>query len=815
MFAGIVNVALRQSARPNPKPRRYSTTEEQNRVRTEKSRQVIAVNRAKRKLQQSERSAEPAAANLLIEDGLEDKGYATRLQQHFLSPLFSHAQFQPEYKGKHWRFEVDRARCLVSLIQALATMLNGLCGAKTPIHTMDIVTADDTSVRLRSPGASATSVYTVMNVVQALYVRDSVDQVAENSIASCNIPNPLMILENADANAIHKAFAASSLLTSKGVGKLFQRFGVHASSFPGELQTLVFVGDALKANSKAYEIELSRLEKKRQSSPNDSIRLMIKLRCSLHQINLIRKPLVLLPARFWTTLVRLSHLYESMTFRKHMATTLTALIRSSFVNIRDPESEQTTDFQEWRKIAVAVKDSISISSPQKMQQLSNMIDFLNGDWSQPTICHYCTFSEGKACCESYKQSLCKCLKVCIPYFASGFGVPLLYRFKHYGPAASFAYMGCRVHQLLGRAMSLLDTTPSASQGWIDALLGSQSEAFLDDLLDQDASFQDTNAKRKELVKAELSRSDFHDAALVINLLIQPMERVTNQLLKRSSIISKLTHFGTFAPDWQELLHYNKQHFLDFVLGRFGWRLVKEYSTLFGDVATQVYIAKGMPVPPSALQGMLTMVLICMSDTWRRFVWDFASFPQKMFLLIDGTLTGDMPSVEDFCQLWDTFGQSFCTCPDCLDPGFSRELFRRFSPKLSVASTQMQKSVQEKLVAVLTDVAVFSPLSSDSVEVKNGAIQLMASRRGNQAVKAPKAARESSMLMSAIRQHDLVKLFVDQHTLPSKRTRASIVKMLGTKGKQRSQTSDAWLKHIKPHHTSNQCWVATLFPKVLY
>ena len=123
MFAGIVNVALRQSARPNPKPRRYSTTEEQNRVRTEKSRQVIAVNRAKRKLQQSERSAEPAAANLLIEDGLEDKGYATRLQQHFLSPLFSHAQFQPEYKGKHWRFEVDRARCLVSLIQALATLL--------------------------------------------------------------------------------------------------------------------------------------------------------------------------------------------------------------------------------------------------------------------------------------------------------------------------------------------------------------------------------------------------------------------------------------------------------------------------------------------------------------------------------------------------------------------------------------------------------------------------------------------------------------------------------------------------------------------
>ena len=101
-----------------------------------------------------------------------------------------------------------------------------------------------------------------------------------------------------------------------------------------------------------------------------------------------------------------------------MATTLTALIRSSFVNIRDPESEQTTDFQEWRKIAVAVKDSISISSPQKMQQLSNMIDFLNGDWSQPTICHYCTFSEGKACCESYKQSLGKCLKVCIPYFAS-------------------------------------------------------------------------------------------------------------------------------------------------------------------------------------------------------------------------------------------------------------------------------------------------------------------------------------------------------------------------------------------------------------
>ena len=91
----------------------------------------------------------------------------------------------------------------------------------------------------------------------------------------------------------------------------------------------------------------------------------------------------------------------------------------------------------------------------------------------------------------------------------------------------------------------------------------------------------------------------------------------------------------------------------------------------------------------------------------------------------------------------------------------------------------QKLVFDQVTSLLSSVAQYAPLSSDPVECKNGRIQWLVSRRGNQAVKAPHAARESSFLQSSILPHEMLKHFVDAETLPPKRTMAGIIRCVGS------------------------------------
>ena len=65
---------------------------------------------------------------------------------------------------------------------------------------------------------------------------------------------------------------------------------------------------------------------------------------------------------------------------------------------------------------------------------------------------------------------------------------------------------------------------------------------------------------------------------------------------------------------------------------------------------------------------------------------------------------------------------------------------------------------------------------------------MVCRRANQAVKAPVSARESTLLQSGIQPFEMLKHFVDERTLPSKRTIAGIIRESGPK---KVQKAAAW------------------------
>ena len=92
------------------------------------------------------------------------------------------------------------------------------------------------------------------------------------------------------------------------------------------------MGDALKANDAAWRLERQLLKQRRLDEVDDacSRTLALRVKCMVHQINLIRKPCVLAVPHYWSTLVRLGHMFEQASFRKAIAASLLRVLQESF-----------------------------------------------------------------------------------------------------------------------------------------------------------------------------------------------------------------------------------------------------------------------------------------------------------------------------------------------------------------------------------------------------------------------------------------------------------------------------------------------------
>lgn len=766
----------------------------ENLARTEKARRTAAVSKTKRQCEAKIASSASTAraGNILSTRGIADpESYRCRLQSSFFTNRLGSVSQHESYVDNQKALERDRCRAVYSLIKTFVRALVGAFGGNQNHHARHVLNTqiiDDTSTRLRGPSSSdQTTIFTVMNSVSAVYLRceDFVD--LSSSSAKCmHIPSPTMLLESGHAKSISSTAMACSLITSHGVGSLLQRWGVPQDLFQSTsgFRTLVFVGDSLKANGKAYSLEQERLHAKRCVDSSYKKNLSLKIKCSMHQVSLIRKPICLFIPRFWSTLVRLSHLYETLSFRKQMATTLTAVLASSFVHIQTVDLP--VEMSMWAQRAERLKSMFLAKSVRRKKLLSDCLAFCNGDISGFPIVHYCSFDvSGQPCCKTYEEALNKAMRLVVGFFAAGFPVPLLYRFKHYDEAAGFLQAGLEFHQILRRALALFDTSAATATSEnhasvIDSLLGdlesplndSDFQDVINDLIaaEQSESWQSTNIKRKEMVKKELAREDFTESAYMINLIIKPMDYIINRLFKRSKQISELTHLRGHHPDSQEYMLSNKSFFLEMMSGKVGWNLIEAYAKLLD---SELYTANqlGISLSASSQKTVFIMTLICISDGWRRFVYEHSSYPHQFFELAECDL-------EKFCTLWDFHQTKHATCPQCCDSEFSSILLAAYPSNLQTCSRDVQVEVHTTVVNLLHDVCVYAPLSSDAVEIKNGSVQLIASRRGNTAVKAPRAAREISLLQSAVRRHGLSQHFVEEQTLPAKRSIAGIVQKTG-------------------------------------
>ena len=110
-----------------------------------------------------------------------------------------------------------------------------------------------------------------------------------------------------------KELALFSRLWSKSASLL------HSSTWKCQ----AMVGDALKTNDAIFKHERQVL-----AQQNAQKRLAIRVKCQLHQLCLVRRPLVLSIPRFWTTLVRLGHLFEGYSFKKQLALAVLQVLRA-------------------------------------------------------------------------------------------------------------------------------------------------------------------------------------------------------------------------------------------------------------------------------------------------------------------------------------------------------------------------------------------------------------------------------------------------------------------------------------------------------
>lgn len=278
----------------------------------------------KRKLQTSKARTAKAVKLALNQnkDVQEPSSYANVLQNRFFSECSSKNATRQDGSDLRQQFSRERSRCVWSLLQQLKETISSLFQSQKGIkHILHTCVCDDTSTRMKSGGLGRSQVYTVCNTVECTYVRFQ-----DNAWEALFIPTPVRVLNSGKATSIHKAFTAWTAVSASGLGSVWRRLGLENDVLAhSDWKVCAFIGDALKANDSAWRMEGERRKRFIESQGPDKCCLGFRVRCCNHQLSLVRKPIALSVPHFWSTLVRLGHLFEMSSFRRSLATALVSM----------------------------------------------------------------------------------------------------------------------------------------------------------------------------------------------------------------------------------------------------------------------------------------------------------------------------------------------------------------------------------------------------------------------------------------------------------------------------------------------------------
>lgn len=359
---------------------------------------------------------------------------------------------KPGVKQLLWRFR--RIRLLVSYLKAWCQAVASFFCQHEVSHVVLTAVVDDTNIRVAEVPSSTvptwrlSRVTAVMNCCQQLLVSfrekpgqgDNTGQdVNDNdndtgwSLKFFTVQTPMIALPKSDRDTLSVHLMGRLLFFLGKVSRAYQSMGLPADlSLQARLQGVILVFDSLKTNiamMKQFREVVHQHHNEDVAVKGNNFHPMLPVCCLLHQLALARQPMLLGLSGYWSTVVRLSHLFESNSFRNNFRVSLLRVLCKNFIYI--PVAEMPNESCEWRAERVRMYRYTHESS-KRIQLHNSLSKFDNGNPTVPSLVHYC---QGHCCrgdCQTDKENyaLAQICKLYMLLFSYGFPVPLTYRWVH-------------------------------------------------------------------------------------------------------------------------------------------------------------------------------------------------------------------------------------------------------------------------------------------------------------------------------------------------------------------------------------------------
>eukprot|EP00439_Symbiodinium_sp_Y106_P010842 s10352_g1.t1 len=307
-----------------------------------------------------------------------------------------------------------------------------------------------------------------------------------------------------------------------------------------------------------------------------------------------------------------------------------------------------------------------------------------------------------------------------------------------------------------------DRIVEAVNAWAEAFQSGSANAdaaelgrTVEDLLEQDTSYAEQNAKRLRLVTDTLGKSDFENKVRIVDFLLGPLDAVVNKMLRRTTVLKQLRFNETRNGETlQELKDYSRLVFLSWTSGTLGRETIRSFLSNLQSLDLAAFCHDSDDESMSWTCFELTLFGI--SDIWRRCCHAVSSFPWILFDL-------SSCSESDFCTKWTAFRATMQRCTKCVDAGFSAPLLRALDVT-ALDSRGRQEHVKD-IQQLLLDIATFTPLATDTVENLHGQNQNRLFVWRGRARGSP-AAAEISVLSALASEHLHLKTLLMPETMPS-------------------------------------------------
>ena len=359
---------------------------------------------------------------------------------------------------------------------------------------------------------------------------------------------------------------------------------------------------------------------------------VVSVDCIQHQCCLVKKPAMcgLGSTSVPTALVRMCHVLDSSTFARQFIEVLHAIVENPHDGFKYYRvAALPIDVPTWRaKNARLMKYA---TNDLKDGVIEVVLDFLNCIWSPDhtmfKMCHFCL---GAPCCRDEEHAKQKCKDFLTELFGSHPSPPLIYRWKGFEPANSFAFRGKAIFNIIKRVLSVI----RRALGPLDPNL--LQLALLDDTAD--VTFAVRNAVR--CTKTEAFFEDPKCFALLAgaSLMNEPISDMMNKNLSVDKHLNEYKRLVSGVPnakDNREQL-INDQAFV--ISGDAGWDVINKYEEVLelpldDDLWTDFDVVReDDPLNMQMLEDICYGLMQCQCESYKRLVMRFRVSPWPVIML---------------------------------------------------------------------------------------------------------------------------------------------------------------------------------------